>query len=386
MPSHTPPPAAARLQAIPPYIFAQLNHKVAIAEQQSGRTVLNLATGNPSIAPSQVFIAKYAELLQAPGAHLYPGYRAIPQFAAALIQHYKTRFNVSLTPAELLPLNGAKDGIAHIPLALLNKGDELLVPNPGYPAFIAPAQLVGAHIVPYTLPVGGTLQSALPNIAKKITPKTRYMWVNFPSNPTGAVATLGDLTSLVAFARANNLCILYDNAYAEITFDGFIAPSILQVDGAKDIAIEIGSFSKSHSFAGYRMGWVVGNSNIISHLATLKSQLDSGMSLPLQQLGAFALTHPDTTWQQSMIAEYKQRRNIIASHLSTLGLTFNLTKGGLYIWAKIPSSATNGEDFCMDLLHKKQILLTPGSAYGSNGERYVRASFCGDITTIKEYF
>lgn len=380
------PPAAIRLQEIPPYIFARLNQEVAVVEKQAGRKVLNLATGNPDIPPSQIYIQKYGELLQQKTAHLYPGYKAIPDFSHALIRHYQARFNVALDEGELLPLNGAKDGIAHLPFALFNEGDEVLVPDPGYPAFSVPAELAGAKIVPYSLDPENGFRLDIAAIEAAITPKTRYLWVNFPSNPTGAVATLDDLTALVECAHKHSLFVLYDHAYAEITFDNFISPSILQVPGAKDIAIEIGSFSKSHSFAGYRMGWVVGNREVITRLSTLKSQLDSGMSLPLQQLGAFALNNPDNEWQKNMIREYKNRQQIVAHHLRSLNLTFTLTPGSLYIWAKIPDNAKSSETFCMDLLHKKHILLTPGSAYGKNGEGYVRASFCGDISTIEEYF
>ena len=380
------PPAATRLQEIPPYIFARLNQEVAVVEKQSGRKVLNLATGNPDIPPSQLYIQKYAELLQQKTAHLYPGYKAIPEFSSALIHHYQTRFNVALEESELLPLNGAKDGIAHLPFALLNEGDEVLIPDPGYPAFSVPTELAGAKVVPYSLNATKGFTLDIKAIEAVITPKTRYLWVNFPSNPTGAVATLDDLTALVECARKNNLFVLYDHAYAEITFDNFISPSILQIPGAKDVAIEIGSFSKSHSFAGYRMGWIAGNSEVIARLGTLKSQLDSGMSLPLQRLGAFTFNNPDNEWQKDMIHEYKNRQQIVAKHLRSLNLEFDLTQGSLYIWAKIPDNAKNSETFCMDLLHKKHILLTPGSAYGKNGEGYVRASFCGDISTIEEYF
>lgn len=380
------PAAAKRLQDIPPYIFATLNQEVASVEKQSGRKVLNLATGNPDIPPSPLSIQKYSELLRVSSAHLYPGYKAIPEFSEALIQHYQTRFGMTLTQDELLPLNGAKDGIAHLPQALFNEGDEILVPNPGYPAFTAPAELVGAKIIPYNLDAQNGFTLSVAAIEAKISPKTRYIWVNFPSNPTGAVITIKELEALVAFAKSHHLFILYDHAYAEITYDGFTAPSILEIAGAKDIAVEIGSFSKSHSFAGYRMGWIVGNSSVINHLASLKSQLDSGMSLPLQQLGAYALTHPDTKWRHAMLAEYKRRQQIVVQHLHKLNLEFTLTPGSLYIWAKIPKTAKNSETFCMELLHKKHILLTPGTAYGQAGERYVRASFCGNIDTIEEYF
>lgn len=380
------PPAAARLQEIPQYIFARINTEIAAVEKQSGRKALNLGAGNPDVPPSHHAIDAYSRFLHDENSHSYPGYKAIPEFAEALLHHYKQRFGVTLQENELLPLNGGKDGIAHLPVALFNKNEEVLVPDPGYPAFTTPAELVGAKPITYSLHAENGFKLNLQEIKKKLSPLTRYIWVNFPSNPTGSVATIDELKQLVEFARNNNIFILYDNAYAEITFDGFQAPSILQIDGAKDIAVEIGSFSKSHSFAGYRMGWIVGNSEIIARLGVVKSQLDSGLSIPLQKLGADVLTNPDIVWQTKMIESYKHRRDIIGSYLHTLGLTYELPKGGLYIWAKIPGSAPNCDEFCMNILKQKQIVLTPGSAYGKQGERYVRASFCAAIDNVEEYF
>ena len=380
------PEPASRLNDIPEYVFAWLNRVAGEVEKTTGRKVLDFGAGSPDIQPSQQYRDKLAELIQKPNAHGYPGYGAAPEFAQALIGWYEQRFGVNLEPAELLTLNGAKDGLAHLPLALLNEGDEILVPDPGYPAFSEPAILVGAVVITYDLLPGNDFKINLESLAQKISVRTKYIWVNFPSNPTGQVATLAELRAVVAFAQQHQLFILYDNAYCEITYDGFIAPSILQIAGAKDCAVEIGSFSKNFSFAGYRMGWIVGNSTIIAALAKLKSQMDSGLSLPLQGLGAYALANPDTAWRKQMISSYKERRDVIAEHLQSLGLTFELPRGGLYIWAKIPNSADDAETFCMKLLNEKQILLTPGTAYGQNGQRYIRASICVNIDGIEDYF
>lgn len=380
------PPEAHRLQSVSEYIFSRLNKTLQDVEKESGRRVLNFGQGTPDIAPSPKYISQLVSSIKDQNSHLYPGYSAIPQLQDALIHWYEKRFHVTLTPQSVMPLLGAKDGISHIPLALLNENDEVLVPDPGYPAFSTPAVLIGAKPVFYALNEKNHFTLDLSEIEKKVTPRTKLLWVNFPSNPTGQIATLEELTELVTFAKNRNLFILYDNAYSEITFDGFIAPSILQVQGAQDIAVEIGSFSKSFSFAGFRMGYVVGNPKVIHSLSIIKSQMDSGLSLPLQKLGAYALTQTDTTWHKEMIETYTKRRNAIAPYLQSLDLTFTLTKGSLYIWAKIPDSALDSETFCMDLLHKKQILLTPGSAFGKNGERYVRVSIGLNIDHISEYF
>jgi LL-diaminopimelate aminotransferase len=210
--------------------------------------------------------------------------------------------------------------------------------------------------------------------------------VNYPSNPTGQIADKKHLEQIVWFAKKHNLIILYDNAYSEITFDGYIAPSILEIEGAKDIAVEIGSFSKTFSFAGYRMGWIVGNKQLISSLAKVKSQMDSGMTLPIQRLAAYTLSHSDELWFTKMISSYQKRRDIIAKHLQTLGLTFTLPKASLYIWAKIPDNAKDAESFAHELLQKKNILVTPGTAFGKNGSRFVRVSICINIEAIDTYF
>lgn len=376
---------ATRVARFPEYVFSRLARTVVEVEQESKRRVLNFGPGSPDIRPNNVYLNKLAEFIHKQDSHIYPGYKGIDEFNEAIVGWYKKRFGVILNTDEVLPLLGAKDGVSHLPLALANEDDEVLVPNPGYPAYLGPTLMIGAHPIFYDLLPENNFKISLEYLESKITEKTKYAWVNFPSNPTGQVVTLNDLEEIIAFSQRHSLPIIYDNAYSEITFDGFIAPSILQVMGAKETAVEIGSFSKTFSFAGFRMGWIVGNKRIIEALAKVKSQLDSGLSLPLQHLGAFALSHYDESWHRQTITSYKKRRDIISTKLKSLGLTFSLPKGALYIWARIPDSAKNSENFCMELLKRKQVLFIPGTAFGNNGERFVRVSICVNINTIDEY-
>jgi LL-diaminopimelate aminotransferase len=362
------------MRNFPEYVFSKLAREVSDVETKSGRKVLNLCPGSPDFPPSIRCLDKLAELIHEPKSYLYPGYGAVPEFSEALANWYKKRFGVSLEKDELLPLLGAKDGVVHIPMALTEPGEEILIPDPGYPAYVGSVILAGGKAVFYNS-----------DLEEVISGKTKCVWVNYPANPTGKTVTLKELKKIVDTCKKYGLFLLYDNAYSEITFDGYTAPSILQISGAKEVAVELGSFSKTFSFAGLRMGWVVGNRKMISKLMILKSQIDSGMATPLQKLGAFALNNYDIDWHREMISSYQKRREIIANKLTKLGLQFVLPKGGLYIWAKIPDNFISSESFCHKLLWEKQILVTPGSAFGSLGSRYVRVSICSNIGKIDEY-
>lgn len=367
---------SGRLEQFPEYVFSRLNREMGRIEAASGRRVKNLGIGSPDVPPSPVYLDILNEFSREKGAHLYPGYAGILEFREAVAAWYKKRFGAYLAAAEVLPLLGAKDGVAHLPLALADEGSEILMPDPGYPGFAGAALLMGAKPSYY---------GSLGELERKISKETAFVWVNFPSNPTGEVVTLDDLEKIVDLAKKHGTPIVYDNAYSEITFDGYVAPSILQIGGAKDIAVELGSFSKTFSFAGFRMGWLAGNKAIVDALQKVKSQTDSGMSLPLQRLGAYALNNQDLDWHNAMVATYRGRRDVIAAKLRKLGLTFDMPKGSLYIWARIPEAATDSESYVMGLLEQQQVLLAPGSAFGQNGERYVRASICVDVGDIDEY-
>lgn len=377
---------AKRLDQFQEYFFSSLAKKKAEVEKLTGKKVLDLSIGSPDFPPSSIYVNKLKEFLDEKNSHIYPGYGAILEFTQGLQNWYKKRFNVDLEKEELFPLLGGKDGVSHLAMALLDSGDEVLVPDPGYPAFSGPATLIDAKPVFYNLTEVNNFKINFEELKKKITGKTRFIWVNFPANPTGQVVSVNDLKQIVDFAKENKIWLVYDNAYSEITFDRYTAPSILQIKGAKDIAVEIGSFSKTFSFAGYRMGWIVGNKEIISALAKVKSQFDSGLSRPLQKLGAYALNHTDKLWQKAMITSYEERRNIIIKNLKRIRLNANKTKGSLYLWVRIPENFKDSQEFSFNLLEKKQILLTPGTAFGKNGLRYVRVSISSNIDNIDSYF
>lgn len=376
---------AKRLNLFGEYVFSSLAKKKKDVEKRLGKKVMDLSIGSSDFPPSSNYIDKLKEFSAEKESHRYPGYGAIPEFSQALKNWYKKRFNVRISDSELYPLIGAKDGVSHIVLALLDKGDEVLVPDPSYPAFSGPAKMIGAKPVFYNLLEKNNFKIDLAEVEKKINKKTRFIWVNFPANPTGQVADIDDLKKIVRFAKKHKIWIVYDNAYSEITFDGFIAPSILQVKGAEKIAVEIGSFSKTFSFAGFRMGWVVGNNQIITALAKVKSQFDSGLSRPLQKLGAFALTNFDENWHRKMIKSYEERREKIIGGLKKIQLDVKKTKGSLYLWVKIPDRFKDSQEFSSNLLEKRQVLLTPGVAFGKKGKRYIRVSICANIDKIGDY-
>lgn len=374
-----------RLDYFPEYVFSLLAKEAKKREQLSGKKILDLSVGSPDFPPSVHYMQKLKEYIDAPGSHLYPGYGATAEFTDGLIHWYKERFGVSLVPEELFPLLGAKDGVSHMAMALSDEGDEILVPDPGYPAFSGPALMMGASVITYELSEENNFRLSIDAIEKKITEKTRMIWVNFPGNPTGQVASKEDLVGLVALCKRKQIWLIYDNAYAEMTYNGYIAPSILEIPQAKDIAVEIGSFSKMYSFAGFRMGWIVGNRQVVAALAKVKSQLDSGLSLPFQKLSAYVFKNPDKEWHESMIQSYANRKNILITTFRKMGLVIEDPQGGLYLWARIPDNAKDSYEYAMDLLKKKNILVTPGSAFGKKGERYVRISFSGDITHLTDY-
>ena len=356
-----------------------------MVEKETGRKVLNFGIGSPDYPPSAKYVAKVQEFFAKPKAHLYPGYGPNPDFVAAIQKMYSERFGVTLETNEVFTLNGSKDGVSHIALTLLDAGDEALVPDPGYAGYAGPVLMVDAIPVYYNLTKATDFKIDYAELEQKMSEKTKFIWVNFPSNPTGQIATKAELVPLIEFCKKHQIWLLYDNAYAEIAFDGFIAPSILEIPGAKEVAVEFGSFSKSHSFAGYRIGWIAGNAEVVAALGKIKSQLDTGMAVPLQDLAVYALNNPDPEWSKAMIAEYQRRRDIIAEKLIKLGCKFEKPKASLYIWAEIPEEFADSEEFSMKILNEKQVMLTPGTAFGENGKRYVRVSICVNVDRIDEY-
>jgi len=375
---------AKRLLVFPEYPYAELARMKQEVEKRGNCTVLDLSIGSPTFPPYKGYIDKMTEFIANDKSHLYPAAGAILELKKAIQDWYKKRFNVILADNELYPLIGAKDGVSHVPLALLNEGDEILIPDPGYPGFTGPALMVGAKPVYYKLPESG--DSLLQQIEEKISSKTKALWINSPGNPTGYTCTLQDLKQLVEFAKQKNIIILFDNAYSEITFGTYKAPSILEIEGAIEVAVEIGSFSKTFSFAGFRMAWIVGNSNVIAAVAKVKSQMDSGLMHPLQLLGAYALNHFNEEWHSSMVEFYKNNRDSLVVAFKNSGHTVTTPSGALYLWIPIPDVFKNGFEYTKFLLEKHHILVTPGGVFGPGGERYIRVSYSSDISNIANYF
>lgn len=384
-----------RLSRMPEYIFAQLKAKVRQVEQQTKRKVLNLGIGDPDYPPSSVCIGQYQDYLAQEQAHHYPGYGPIPEFNQAVFNWHRQRFELRAVGQDLqvLPLSGAKDGITHLSLACLDPGDEVLVPNPGYPAYRGSALLAGAKPVSFNLTKEDNYQPNLAEIKEKKNSKTKLIWLNYPSNPIGALASGDLLVKLVELAIEHDITLAYDNAYSEIYFKYESANqsqvdkpvSIFQIPGAKKVAIEFHSFSKTFSLAGYRLGWALGNVAVIQALSKVKAQVNSGVSWSLQKLGAYCLNQFNSDWHQHMIKNYQLRRELLAKKLVKLGLKFELPPASLYIWAKIPDQYKNSQDYSLQLLENKQVLLTPGTAFGSQGKRYVRASVCSDLSNLERY-
>jgi len=377
---------SSRLNNLSDYVFVELNRQVRLIEKKTGKPVLNLAIGNPNFPPNSKCLDKLQGLVKEKDAHHYPGYKAIPIFSTALSSWYKDRFGVVLNTDELLPLNGSKDGITHLMLAVLNHGDEVLIPDPGYPAYTGATLIAGGKPVYYNLTSGNNFKINVAEVERKITKKTKLIWLNFPSNPTGQVVDKTTLEKLAKLAYKHHVWLAYDNAYSEVTFTNYSAPSILEVAGAKEVAVEFGSMSKTFSLAGWRVGWVVGNKKLTKALATVKSQFDSGLSLPLQKLTAFCLNNYDKQWHEEMLKSYYSRAVVLESYLKKLGLISSLPKASFYIWAKIPAGYKNSESFAKKLLEEKQILVVPGTAFGRNGKNYIRVSISSNLERIDEYF
>ncbi len=376
-----------RLTNIKEYIFAELFKKKSLIEKKTEKKVLDLSAGIPTFPPSSYYQNKLKKLINDPKTYLYPGYKPISEFSQGLISWYKKNYSVELEENEITVIHGGKDGISNIFLVLIDKNDQVLIPDPGYPGFSGPTKIFGGKIIYYSLNEKNFFKIDFNNLNKKINKRTKFIFINFPSNPTGQIISLKELEEIVNWAKENKIWIVYDNAYADITFDDYKAPSILQTKNGKNIAIEIGSFSKSFSFSGFRIGWLAGNKKIIESFYKIKTQLDSGVPYLFQKIAAYSLVNFDNQWYKKMINFYQNQRNLLLKKFITLGLkSLYIPKGGLYLWLKIPNYFKNSFDYANYLLEKKLILVTPGLAFGKNGKRFIRVCFSADLKNINLYF
>ncbi len=363
---------ARRIEKLPPYLFVEISKKIA-EKKAKGEDVVTFGIGDPDIPTPPHIIERLCREAHDPVNHRYPESDGLPELRRAVSEWYQKRFNVSLDPdKEVLPLIGAKEGIAHIALCFIDPGDTALVPDPAYPVYAIGTMLAGGRS--YYLPLlekNGFLPD-LNSVPGYILKKTKLLWINYPNNPTGAVADLGFFQRVVEFARHNDLMVCHDGPYTEVAFDGYQPPSFMQADGAKEVGVEFHSLSKSYNMTGWRIGMLVGNAAMVDALKTVKSNIDSGIPQAIQYAAIEALRGPQDCIQEHN-AIYQRRRDLVVEMLNNLGLEAKPPRAGLYIWVKIPQGY-NSAEFATDLLEQVGVVVTPGTGYGRNGEGYVRLS------------
>ena len=361
-----------RLDKLPPYLFVEINRKIA-EKKARGEDIISFAIGDPDMPTPQHIIEELCRAARDEANHRYPETAGLPELCQAVVQWYRKRFGVILDPTkEVLPLIGSKEGVGHISFCLIDPGDITLVPDPGYPVYSMSTLLAGGK--PYFLPLTekNDFLPDLDSIPKRVVEKAKLLWLNYPNNPTGAVADIAFFQKAVHFAQKNNLAICHDGPYTEVAFDGYRPPSILQIPEAREVGVEFHSLSKTYNMTGWRIGMAVGNSKMIDALFRFKSNLDSGIPQAIQQAAIEALTGPqDSITGQNDI--YQRRRDRLVKTLNDIGLKARLPKASFYIWARIPEGYTSVE-FTTELLDKANVAVTPGTGYGAAGEGYVRLS------------
>ena len=372
--------AAKRLDTVQEYYFSKKLREVR-GLAAAGKPIINMGIGSPDLQPPVEVLAAIKSSLNDPSAHKYQSYQGLPELRSAISEFYKNKFSVDTNPEdEVLPLMGSKEGIMHISMAFLNEGDKVLIPNPGYPTYTSVTKLVGAESIFYNLSNANNWQPNYKELEEQDLSDVKIMWVNYPHMPTGTNATLETFEKLVAFGKKHQILIINDNPYSFILNDNPL--SILQVEGAKDTALELNSLSKTFNMAGWRVGMVLGNAAYISEILKVKSNMDSGMFYGIQKGAIEALQLPDT-WFTVQNKIYEERRVLIWKLADKLGATYNKNATGLFVWAKIPEGK-KAEEVTDAVLYDKDIFITPGTIFGSQGEGYIRFSLCVTTAKIKE--
>jgi len=370
----------------PPYLFHLIDEKRKAVEER-GVDVISLAVGDPD-RPTPAFVLDIMnEEIHKPYNHVYPSYKGEPDFRAGVAAWFGSRFGVELDPAsEIMAVIGSKDAVSHLPFVFLDSGDLALVTDPGYPVYQVAVGFAGGQVSYVPLRAESGFLPDLDAIDPAVADKARIMFINYPNNPTSAVADRGFFERLVAFARKHNIVILADNAYSEVYFEEEDRPiSIMSVEGAKETAIEIHSFSKTFNMTGWRIGFVAGSKALIDAFLTLKSNFDSGVFMAIQRTAARALAHPDAlAFHAERTMLFKNRRDRIAAVLSHLGFRFQLPRASYYFWVEIPEPYQSSVQFCADLLEKIGLSVTPGVGYGPSGESYFRISMTAPDPRIDE--
>ena len=370
-----------RLNSVEEYYFSKKLREVSNMIQ-SGESVINMAIGSPDLFPSIRVIDKIKNSLSDSFAHKYQSYQGLPELRDAIAKFYNKFFGVELNPLnEVLPLMGSKEGIMHISLAFLNPGDEVLIPNPGYPTYLSVTKLVEASPVFYNLSEENSWFPNLSELENKDLSKVKLMWINYPNMPTGASANLDQFQKLLEFAKTNNILLINDNPYSFILNDDYL--SLLKVKGYKNFVLELNSLSKSFNMSGWRVGMLVGSSENITKVLKVKSNMDSGMFYGIQK-GAIAALNLDKSWFEDLNKVYLKRRKLIWNIADKLNCSYDKNSKGLFVWAKLPNNIKSSEQYIDTLLKEKKIFIAPGTIFGSNGEGYIRFSLCIDEVKINE--
>ncbi|KGO94185.1 pyridoxal phosphate-dependent aminotransferase [Flavobacterium subsaxonicum] len=372
---------AKRLDEVKEYYFSGKLREVRqmVAD---GKKVINMGIGSPDLPPSEAVIAAISSAMADAKAHEYQSYQGLPELREAIAAFYSNHFGVSLSPAnEILPLMGSKEGIMHISMAFLNEGDKVLIPNPGYPTYTSATKLVGAEPVFYNLSETNNWEPDFEALEAQDLSGVTIMWVNYPHMPTGAKGSRAMFQKLVDFAIQHNILLVNDNPYSFVLNDAQL--SLFQIEGAKEVALELNSLSKTFNMAGWRVGMVMGNAQLIDAVLKVKSNMDSGMFYGIQK-GAIAALQSGAEWFTELNKVYARRRDLIFKLADLLGCTYNKETAGLFVWAKLPAGIDNAEAYVDTILYDKHIFLTPGTVFGTAGEGYIRFSLCADETVITE--
>lgn len=372
---------AKRVSEIQEYYFSRRLREVAQLNAQ-GADIISLGIGGPDRPPHSSVISTLADEAAKPGNHSYQPYVGIPQLRQAMADWYNRWYGVTINPdTEIQPLIGSKEGILHVSLAFLNPGDGVLVPNPGYPTYTSVSRLAQAEIFNYDLTEEGGWMPDFDALERLPLDRIKLMWINYPHMPTGTPASLELFEKIVAFGKKHNIVIAHDNPYSFILNEKPL--SLLQVDGARDIAIEMNSMSKSHNMAGWRVGMLASNPTFINWILKVKSNIDSGQFKPLM-LAAVKGLEADKDWYDEVNATYASRRKVAEEIMSALNCTFDPSQKGLFLWGRIPDDEASSESLADRVLYEGRVFITPGFIFGSNGDRYIRISLCATEDNMRK--
>ena len=372
---------AERLSLVSEYYFSRKLKEVAQMNAE-GKDIISLAIGSPDMPPSKQTIQTLCEVASRPDTHGYQPTMGTPELRKAMADFYKRWYGVDLNPAtEIQPLIGSKEGILHVTLAFVNPGEEVLVPNPGYPTYTSLSKILGAKVVNYNLMEDNGWQPDFEQLEKMDLSRVKLMWTNYPNMPTGGNARMETYERLVDFARKHNIVVVNDNPYSFILNDKPM--SLLQVEGAKDCCIEFNSMSKSHNMPGWRVGMCATNPTFISWILKIKSNIDSGTFRGIQLAAAAALSNAEEWHHEANIETYARRRKYAEQIMDALGCKYDPNQVGMFLWGRIPDNYSNCEELTERVLHEARVFITPGFIFGSKGERYVRISLCAKEEKIQ---